>query len=96
MNKLRQRDAIVGEAQFWSDLKQRPQHKTAVFHVVVRNRQTVGVNDFIAKQHNVEVQRARPPAFRFAHPALLQLNALGMVKQFFGARAVSSATAAFR
>ncbi|EHC83308.1 hypothetical protein LTSEMON_0330, partial [Salmonella enterica subsp. enterica serovar Montevideo str. S5-403] len=30
MNKLRQRDAIVGEAQFWSDLKQRPQHKTAV------------------------------------------------------------------
>jgi hypothetical protein len=62
----------------------------------VRNGQAFGVNHLIAKQHDIEVQRARSPAFGFAHAALLQFNSLGMIQQRFGGESGSSATAAFR
>ena len=66
------------------DLEQRPEHKAAVFHIVVRNGQALAVNDSIAKQHDIEVQRARPPAFGFAHSPLLQFDALSMIEQRLG------------
>jgi hypothetical protein len=86
----------VRKMEVRGDLEQRPEHKAAVFHIVVRNGQALAVNDRIAKQHDVEVERARPPAFGFAHPTLLQLDALSVIEQRIGARVVSSATAALR
>jgi hypothetical protein len=50
----------------------------------------------MTKQHNVEIERARPPAFGFAYATLLQFDALGIIQQRFGIRVVSSTTAAFR
>lgn len=45
------------------------------------NSQALGLNDTIAKQHNVEIQRARTPALGFAYAPLLQFNPLGMIEQ---------------
>lgn len=67
-----------------SDLEQRPEHKAAVFHIIVRNGQARAIDDLIAKQHDVEVERARSPAFSFAHPTLLQLDALSVIEQRIG------------
>jgi hypothetical protein len=74
----------VRKVEVRGDLEQRPEHKAAVFHIVVRNGQALAVNDRIAKQHDVEVERARPPAFGFAHPTLLQLDALSVIEQRSG------------
>ena len=41
------------------------------------------MNHLIAKQHDVEIEGARSPAFGFAHAALLELNALGVIQQRF-------------
>ena len=73
----------IREDEIGGDFKQRPEHKPAVFHVVMRNGETFSVNGLVTKQHNVEVQRARSPAFGFAHPPLLQLDALGVIEQRF-------------
>lgn len=59
------------EHQVGGDFKERPQHKTAIFHVVVRYRQAGRVYYVITKQHDVEIERARPPAFGFANATLL-------------------------
>ena len=50
----------VRKVKVRGDLEQRPEHKAAVFHIVVRNGQALAVNDSIAKQNDIEVQRARP------------------------------------
>jgi hypothetical protein len=86
----------VGEMERRGNLIQRPQHKTAVFHIVVRYRQALAVNHRIAKQHDIEIQRAGAPAFGFALTALLQLDALGMIQQASACSSVSRATAALR
>ncbi|MDU1798710.1 MAG: serine dehydratase beta chain, partial [Pseudomonas aeruginosa] len=52
-------------ALFTTALRQR-QALSAVRRLEVRNGQALAVNDSIAKQHDIEVQRARPPAFGFA------------------------------
>ena len=50
----------------------------------MRNGQARAIDDLIAKQHDVEVERARSPAFSFAHPTLLQLDALSVIEQRIG------------
>ena len=54
-----QRDA-VWEHQVGGDFKEWPQHKTAIFHVVVRYRQAGRVYYVITKQHDVEIECAAP------------------------------------
>ena len=87
--KLRQQGAqtfAVGEDQVGGNFKQRPEHKAAAFHVVMRHGQAFGVNHRITKQHDIQIEGARSPALFFTHAPLLQLNALGVVQQRVGAK----------
>ena len=56
------------------------QHKATIFHIVVRNGQTFGIYYFITKQHDVEIQRAWSPAFRFTDATLLQFDTLCVIE----------------
>lgn len=49
---LTQADAIR-EDKRWGNFEQRPQHKAAVVHVVVRDGQIIGMNNILTKQHDV-------------------------------------------
>lgn len=57
-----------------------PQHKATIFHIVVRYGQTFGIYYFITKQHDVEIQRARSPAFSFTDATLLQFDTLCVIE----------------
>ena len=61
----------VREGEIGGDFKQRPEHKRTVFHVIVRNGEALGVNHLVAEKHNIEVERARSPAFGFTYATLL-------------------------
>ena len=61
----------VREGEIGRDFKQRPEHKPAVFHVVMRNGEAFGVNHLMTEKHNIEIERARSPAFGFADATLL-------------------------
>ena len=61
----------IREDEIGCDFKQRPEHKPAVFHVVMRNGEAFGVNHLVTEKHNIEIERARSPAFGFADTTLL-------------------------
>ncbi len=52
--------ASIGQGNIGRNLKQRQQHKGAIQHVVMRHDKAFGIDLRFAKQHDVNVQRARP------------------------------------
>ena len=78
--RMRERAAIGEFQRCWRQFGQRVEHKRAGVHVVMRDLEAGFVNQAIAEQQDVQVQRARAPAF-VAFAALIQLDGLQRVEQ---------------
>ena len=71
----------IGQFKLRGDFAEWVKDERACLHVIVRHLQAWQVKLLLPEQQDVQVERARPPAFGFALPALLQFDLLQVVEQ---------------